>query len=375
MDKIKKNLDIIATVSHEIRTPLNAIIGMTQILRDKNLTPEQQQCVDIIQISGENLLTLINDLLDYSKLAAHKLEIKQIPFDIKQLIDQVCKMFQYKLSEKQLDLIVEYRGDIPPQVLGDETRIRQVLLNLLSNAAKFTEKGQIKIIIENQPNQNSIQFTVADTGIGIAEQHLEMIFERFAQVDSLQNSHEGAGLGLAIAKSLVEAMKGKIGVNSQPHQGSQFWFTLPLKSVVATPKSPHKTSAFIRNYAPKILVVEDNKLNQKVIQIMLKELGCQIDLTYQGDAALELLQKNHYDLIFMDIELPGMNGFETIQAIRQLKNNNKQTAIIALTAHAAEENFNNCIRAGADNVLTKPILLDALVNILNQYVPKNSLGQ
>ncbi|MBS0350473.1 MAG: response regulator [Proteobacteria bacterium] len=381
-NRMKSNF--VATISHEIRTPMNAILGMAQILQKENLSDRQHECVDAIRISGKNLLELINDILDYSKLEAQKLEIKPEPFDLVKLIHEACDTMQYRVAEKHIALITEYKGKMPKQVIGDQMRIRQILLNLLSNAVKFTERGHIKISVEAKPRKDYILFkiSVADTGIGIAKKNLSLIFEHFMQVDSpYSRRFQGTGLGLAIVKSLVEAMHGKIGVESELRKGSRFWFNLPLRpyesvihAVVEKPVEEEPV-LFTRNYSPHILVVEDNMLNQKVIKFMLNELGCQITFAENGETAIELFKKNHYHLIFMDIGLPGMNGLEVIGTIRKLENKHRsRTPIVALSAHVGEDDFKQSTQAGADYVLTKPVIREELIKVLNQFCANNLLS-
>ncbi len=370
--------NFIAIISHEIRTPMNIILGMAQILNSKNWPKDQQQSLDIILTSGKNLLDLINDILDYSKLEAHKLEIKPGPVNVTKLLNEIINTIQHRIAEKPINLCVDFQDSIPKWVLGDEMRLRQIILNLLTNAVKFTESGQIKLTIQAIPKNKHTLFKiiVADTGVGIAQEHLKLIFERFMQVDSYYNRRfQGTGLGLSIVKSLVEAMKGKIGVESELGKGSSFWFTLPLKHfygeepMVEEPV-PEPVIEFKRAYAPKILVVEDNKLNQKVINFMLQEFNCIIDLVESGEEAIALFKENTYHLVFMDIGLPGMNGLDVTKALRHTEAGKIFTPIIALTAHAAERDQANCIKAGANNVLTKPVMRNELIKILNEYCPK-----
>ncbi|MBS0350620.1 MAG: response regulator [Proteobacteria bacterium] len=369
--------NFIATISHEIRTPMNAILGMAQILNTQPLTKQQQEYVETIQNSGKNLLDLINDILDYSKLEAHKLELKPAPFDFVKLINETTDNIKYRLAEKNIPLIVKKLGKIPPLVIGDEMRIRQILLNLLTNAAKFTERGQITLTVKARERNNKVglKIIVEDTGIGIPQKNLQKIFERFEQVDNhLYNRIQGTGLGLAIVKSLVGAMYGKIKVESELGKGSKFWFNLilePSKEIIAPPKLEEapKPVHFYRNYLPKILVVEDNKLNQKVISIFLNELKCQVSIAENGKEAIELIKKNSFDLIFMDLELPVMNGLDVIRTIRKIKNKNREKPIIALTAHMGEASIENCKQVGANDVINKPIMRPTLLECLDKYLP------
>ncbi len=369
----------IATVSHELRTPLNAILGMAQILEEQKIPKQQQECVEAIHSSGKNLLTLINDILDYAKLEAGKVELKPAPFNITKLIQEATDTVKHLTSEKNIKLQTKYAKKIPSLVVGDELRIRQVLLNFLSNAAKFTEKGKISVTVDCSVKEQVAYFriTVADTGIGIPPEAISTLFERFTQVESAYSRRfQGTGLGLAIVKNLVEAMGGEVGVTSKFGKGSRFWFTFPLpvdehKKIAAKNIQPAKIKlTFSRPYIPHILVVEDNKLNQKIIQLMLQDFHCQIDIANNGQEAIKLFKENQYHLIFMDIGLPDMDGMRLTRKLRGLeKNKNSITPILALTAHVLEEDRLTCLNAGATDVLFKPIMREHLITALNQYCP------
>lgn len=371
----------IATVSHELRTPLNAILGMTQILEGQELTKSQQECVEAIHSSGKNLLTLINDILDYAKLEAGKVELKPGPLDIAKAIREACETASHLTSEKNIKLQTNFAKKIPNKVIGDELRIRQVLLNFLSNAVKFTEKGKISITVGCSTREDIATFRiiVEDTGIGIPQEAIPTLFERFTQVESAYSRRfHGTGLGLAIVKNLVETMGGEVGVTSKLGKGSRFWFTIPLP-IDKTKKNIEKTNepvpnkiqlTFSRPYSTRILVVEDNKLNQRVLQMMLQDFNCQIDIANNGEEAIRLFKKNKYHLIFMDIGLPDMDGMKLTRKLRELeKNKNSVTPILALTAHVLEEDRVACLNAGASDVLLKPIMREHLVTALNQYCP------
>lgn len=371
----------IATVSHELRTPLNAILGMAQILEEQKLTKGQQECVEAIYSSGQNLLTLINDILDYAKLEAGKVELKPTPFDLVKLIQESCETLRHLTAEKNIKLQTKYAEKIPNKVIGDELRIRQVLLNFLSNAAKFTEKGKIRVLVDctTKTNQAFFKIMVEDTGIGIPTEAIPTLFDRFTQVEShYSRRFQGTGLGLAIVKNLVETMGGTVGVTSRLGKGSRFWFTLPLPIDKSKPKTKDSTLykkkeiklSFLRTYRPRILVVEDNPLNQKVIQLMLQDLNCQVDIANDGTEAIQLFNSHQYHLIFTDIGLPDMDGMKLTRKLRALeKNKQSVTPLVALTAHVLEEDRLICLEAGANDVLTKPIMREHLITALNQYCP------
>jgi CheY-like chemotaxis protein len=364
--------NFLATVSHELRTPLNAILGMAQILEGQNLTKDQQDCVKVIYSSSQNLLTLINDILDYAKLEAGKVDLKLISFNFVKLIEGCCETVRHMAEKKNIKLETKFLGKIPHKIIGDELKVRQILLNFLSNAVKFTQKGKICVTVDYKPQKKDAPFliTVKDTGIGIPKKALPTLFERFMQVASPHSRQtQGTGLGLAIVKNLVEIMGGDVGVTSQLGKGSRFWFTLnlPIDNNKKTKKNKIKLN-FHRSYTPQILVVEDNPIGQKVIQMMLRELSCNVDIAGNGEEAVRLFKKNTYHLIFMDIGLPDKDGMAITRKLRALEKRKKlSTPLIALTAHALEEDHLVYLNAGIDDVLTKPLLREQLISTLNQY--------
>lgn len=375
--------NFLATMSHELRTPMNAILGMAQILEARHLSPEQEECVTIIRQSSNNLLALINDILDFAKLEAGKLEIISQPFNLRVLLQETIFGMRHLVEDKNIKLIIKDDKDIPAELVGDSRRIQQVVINLLGNAIKFTEHGRIRLMAkceEKKDRKIRVKIIVEDTGIGIPKRKQQQIFERFTQLESKYSRRfEGSGLGLAISKQLVEAMGGNISVNSKENKGSQFWFVVPFtlsssEEAVLAPLGS-KTVATHENVAniqgARILLVEDNRLNQKVAKIMLEELGCVVDIVDNGKLALNLFKKAQYDLVFMDIGLPDMNGLEITRAMRARAGNSKRTPIIAMTAHVLEEDKDNCFEAGADDVLTKPVMQLQLKAILQQWIKRD----
>lgn len=374
-NKAKSNF--LATMSHELRTPLNAIMGMAQILYTKKLTTEQwQEYLDVILLSGKNLLALINDILDFSKLEAGKLEICPKVFDLYALVEEVKVSMLHQVEDKGIRFLAEYDSKTPHQVVGDALRIRQVIINLVSNAIKFTEKGVIKITVRSKRFEEKTIFNIAieDTGIGIPKDKIESIFERFTQVESTYNRRfGGVGLGLAICKQLVEAMGGDIHATSEYEKGSRFYFQIPLalpvseKIINKLPDIKEMDISVLPKISANILIVEDNKLNQKIAKIMLEEIGCKVEIAANGIDAIELFKNNSYDLIFMDIGLPDMDGLQVIKKIRKLGKNKNHLPIIALTAHVLEEDRVNCLAAGANDILTKPIVQSELYSIVKKW--------
>lgn len=367
--------NFLAVMSHELRTPLNAIMGMAQILKLKNLPQEQDDYVEIIQQSGTNLLALINDVLDFSKLEANKIAVVSEVFNFYKLIEEVKNSFLHQAENKQIKLIIDYPEDVPHWVIKDPLRIRQIVLNLLGNAIKFTDRGYVKISVLCQSklkNKAELKVLIEDTGIGIPADKLNLIFDRFSQVETnYSRRFGGVGLGLAICKQLVEIMDGYIGVKSELNKGSLFWFSLPFllpqNETGFALKKPYANNETQTHFNCRLLLVEDNQLNQKVAKIMLEGLGCQLDIAENGKNGLSFFENNKYDLIFMDIGLPDLDGLNVIRTIRQ-NNQGKHVPIIAMTAHVLEEDRENCYMAGANDILTKPVVREELITILKTWI-------
>ena len=363
--------NFLAAMSHELRTPLNAIMGMAQILQNKNPNKEQEECINIIHNSSMGLLGLINDILDFAESETGNIKISLENTDFYGLLNTIITELQSQFNNPQVELVLDYSDAVAHDLILDPRRTKQVLVNLIHNALKFTQKGEVNIKIEANINTDSmVRVIITDTGIGIPSDKLEHVFERFAQVESQYNRRfEGAGLGLALSKQLTEAMGGSIDASSTVGKGSCFWVDLPIK----IPRSSFKTDntpIIISN--PHVLLVEDNILNQKVAEAILKDLGCHIDIASTGKQALELVNKNNYHLIFMDISLPDMDGLTIAREIRKREDKKSSTPIIALTAHALSKDRTNCFNAGMNDVITKPIIVDVLKNILRKWAGKNS---
>lgn len=368
--------DFLAMMSHELRTPLNAIIGMTQIMRMKGLTPELDEYVNIITQAGSNLLSLVNDILDFAKLESGQLSFSSDPINLFLLISQVTHSLSHQLSQDtQLNLI--YPDHVPKLVMGDAKRIRQIVINLIANAIKFTEKGHIEVNVEftkKSIHDGIFTIQVKDTGIGIPADKLVYIFEKFSQIESIyQRKHQGTGLGLSIIKQLVEKIGGDISVQSEVNKGSIFSFTLPLslqatfmdKMMLDLDTPPLKSIE--KNFNLNLLLVEDNLVNQKIAKIMLEEVGCQVTIKENGQAALEdINQLNNYDLILLDIGLPDINGFEVATQIRK-QAHLRTIPIVALTAHILESDKQKCYAAGMNDIIAKPIPYEQLIEVLTQY--------
>lgn len=368
----KAKSDFLAMISHEIRTPLNAVMGMAEIMKQKGLSNEMQEYVDIISSAGNDLLSLVSDILDFARLEAGKLTFNLEPFDLGDLFRQILQTLKYQLREKDVSLMLEIAPDLQAAVIGDHHRVRQVLANLIGNAVKFTEHGHIKVLLQGlqaRDNSCSYQIIVEDTGIGIPEDKLNSIFEKFSQVDSIyQRKAGGIGLGLAITKELVEKMGGSISVTSQVGCGTVFKVILPLSlqqpvMISAAKKHSDIPARFDKN----ILVVEDNLINQKIARMMLEDLGCRVDIVSNGADVLDNVDKlPEYDLVFMDVGLPDMSGYDIAAEIRQ-RHTLQSLPIIAMTAHVLDRDRRQAYHSGMNNIVAKPVTYDQIRSVLEQY--------
>ena len=374
----------LANMSHEIRTPLNAITGMVFIMKNEGLPKDQEARLDKIDLAGKHLLSVINDILDLSKIEANKFQLEEKEIATESLLTNVAVMLSDRISKKNLRLIVSCH-DLPEYLLGDATRIQQAILNYANNALKFTETGEITLKAEKQEeNEHSVlvKFEVLDTGIGINEHTLARLFNAFEQAEvSTTKQYGGTGLGLAINKNLAELMGGSVGAESSPGVGSCFWFTARLKktarleqSITQQDDTPAIDQLKKHFSNTRVLLAEDDPFNQEVSTYQLKSLGFLVDVVDNGALAIEKVLKNQYDIILMDIQMPIMNGLDATRAIRLLPNQ-QHTPILALTANAFNDHRQSCLDAGMNDHISKPIDRNKLYQTLLKWLRKDSSTQ
>ena len=399
----KAKSQFLANMSHEIRTPMNGVLGITELLLNTTKEQKSRHYAETIRNSSEALLSIINDILDFSKIEAGQMELHICPFPLSRTVYDVVELLTGNSQRKDTEIICLIHENVPALVVGDVGRLQQILTNLISNAIKFTERGTIEVTVSKEEEDESsclIRFMVKDSGIGIAPEALSQIFRRFTQVDSsMTRKYGGTGLGLAIAEQLVEMMGGTIGVSSEPGVGSTFWFTARLqlqdvntvyeddmpglrlkdKHVLVVDDiamtEPASGQEVDQNLGRHILLVEDNIVNQEITVAMLEMFGCRVDVAENGQEAIAAWQCTEYDLIFMDGQMPVMDGYEATRKIREregasLGEPHKHTTIIALTGHAMQDDREKCLSAGMNDYLAKPFNIKQLKDVMERNLPK-----
>ena len=373
--------EFLANISHELRTPMNGVIGMLDIALDQDLSPDLVEQLQTAQHCAHSLLSLLNDLLDLSKIEAGKMTLEKIPFDVRALVADCIKAHQPKAQENSVALLAEVSPNVPPEITGDPLRIRQILANLISNAVKFTEHGSVAVRMDGQFSRGSeftLRFTVEDSGTGIPADKLLYIFDKFTQADgSVSRKYGGTGLGLAITRKLVELHRGEINVNSELGRGTAFTVTLQCEAraavsgnpgAIATPAPAVPPTTVVLHHALRILVVEDNQVNQKVVTAVLRKRGFYIELANDGQEALSKLENSAaFDLVLMDVQMPVLDGLEATRLIRK-EQRWKQLPIIAMTAHAMNGDKERCLEAGMSGYISKPVHPSLLLSTVDEFL-------
>ncbi len=379
-DIAERSLDVkrrfLTNMSHEIRNLMNGIIGMIELLATTKLDKNQSDYVKIINNSSQTLLNILNDILDLSKIEAKKMKLRLNPLQLVKTIEKVYSLFSQQASSKNNNLYYHIDKKLPNWILGDETRLIQIISNLISNAIKFSkDKGNINLsvdLLEKRKEQLFLKVSIKDSGIGISKNDQQSLFQNFHQIDTCSSkNYSGTGLGLAISSELVKYMNGEIDVISTPGLGSTFWFTFQTKEIsenqieISTHDNPF--SKQFTSQQPSILLVDDNDINRKVASGIMIKFGCKVQEAFDGFHAIEKAKLVNFDLIFMDIQMPKMDGITTMRKIKKLKNHST-TPIIAMTAYAMEEDSTRFIKAGLDDYLAKPINAQSIINKIQQWV-------
>lgn len=370
--------EFLANMSHELRTPLNALVGSAELLRAGALEPTQRVLVEGVDKAAAALLALVNGVLDFSKMEAGRMTVESIPFRLRDILEDSLSIAQPRAAEKGLDLVCDSGPACGEVLLGDPTRLRQILLNLLDNAVKFTTAGQVRLRCTVSPGGGEavvLELSVQDSGIGIDPAVLPAVFGAFTQADSsTTRRYGGTGLGLSISKGLVELLGGEIGADSEPGKGSTFWVRLPFERAALAPGEPlpgdrarPRAANAVRRDRQRVLIVEDNAINRRLLVMQIEKLGRQADVAAGGEAAVEAAARGDYGLILMDCQMPGIDGYEATRLLREAESGKRRVPVVALTAHSGEADRARCLAAGMDEYLSKPATLDDLAAVLDRW--------